>query len=278
MTRYLRGVLALVVGAVLFLVLTIPAIVIGVVFRERVQSILVHIPTIVGRALMIVVYRGILGMRIVVTQRLHHHQVGQTLVMANHPTNLLTMLLGAHMGSTVGVPLVFVAKHELLKEFVGRVMVACGIGIFIDRSDRARALTKIRASIDDVVRRGCGLGILPDGSRPTQQSIENDHRDLAALVPRIEEFCYTRVPRERGFITCLEGMRNPRVIDITAECSVPTARWSDVFGMVGSTYTIVIEDVTRLVPPDSAGRKDWLRKRWRRKNEMIARWRGVYER
>lgn len=278
MTRYIRGVLALVVGAVIFLALAVSATLIGVVFRERAQGILVHVPTIIGRTLIAVVYRGILGMHIVMKQTLRHHRTGQTLVIANHPTNLLAMLLGAHMGSMVGVPLVFVAKHELLNGLIGRTMAACGIGIFIDRSDRAGAIDAIRTSIDSVMRRGCGLGILPDGSRPTPESIGKDHRDLAASVPRIEEFRYTRVPRERGVLACLDGMQSPRVIDITAECSVPTAYWRDVFGMVGSTYTIVIEDVTRFVPPDPAGRKEWLRKRWRHKNTMIAHWRSAHER
>lgn len=279
MTRYVRGVLALIVGAVLFSLMSTVLLVASVLTFGLARPLLVHAPMWMGKVMVAVMYRGILGMRIDVPPSAVRRHGEQVIGMANHPTLLIAMILGAYFEPLVGVPLVFVGKRELLMDpftgpFIGWPLLVSGLGIFIDRSKGNRSVEKIRRTVQGVVRRGCGLGILPDMSRPTPSAIAKDQEKFEGKVPDLQDFRYTLVPREGGVFACWDGMRRPRLIDVTLTCSVPAARWTDVFGMVGATCTMTVKDVSDEAPSGTQERRDWLLRLWREKNVTLAAARG----
>jgi 1-acyl-sn-glycerol-3-phosphate acyltransferase len=234
MTRVLRGALALLVGAVIFSTASLLVFLISIATFGFARPLLAHAPMWVGKLFVVVVYRGILGMRIVVQSKMRNHHPHQTLVMANHPTMLLTMLFAAYAEPLAGVPVVFVGKRQHLNNpLVGWTLIASGLGILIDRSDRAGALETLGRLVAWVFARCCGLVIFPDQSRPTPEFLAAEQRKFVGVVPGLVEFRYTGVPRDGGVFACYDAMQSPRVVDITSECSVPTAYWRDIVGMVG---------------------------------------------
>ncbi len=274
MSRIIRGVLALVVGGVIFATCSLLVFVLSVATFGLARPYIVHAPMWTGKIMLAVVYRGILGIRCVVQRRNAHRKTSPTLVMANHPTLLTVMLFTAFAEELVGMPLVFVGKREHLRNpFVGWALAVSGIGVLIDRVDRNGAISTIRRSIARVTQRGCALAIFPDQSRPTKQFIAADQQKFAGKVPRLTSFRFTGVPRDGGVFASYGAMQNPCVIDFTTECSVPTARWRDIVGMVGSTYHLVVNDVTNDVPRDIERRREWLLGRWSQKNLIIEHWR-----
>ena len=279
MTKGVRGVLALIVGAVLFSLMSSVLLAVSILTLGLARPLLVHAPMWMGKAMVAIMYRGILGMRIDVPPPTVRRRGEQVIGMANHPTLPIAMILGAYFEPLVGIPLVFVGKRELLTNpitgpFIGWPLLVSGLGIFISRSKGNRSVEKIRGTVQGVVRRGCGLGILPDMSRPTPSAIAKDQEKFEGEVSDLQDFRYTLVPRDGGVFACWDGMQRPRLIDVTLTCSVPAAYWSDIFGMVGATCTLTAKDVSSEVPSGTQERRAWLLRLWREKNVTLAVARG----
>ena len=100
------------------------------------------------------------GMRIVVRGREHLDPQRSYIFIANHRSYLDTATLFAYTGRRIGV----FAKKELLKvPILGYGMGYVNI-MAIDRSNRERALTTVRAATDRI-RSGISFGVFAEGTR-----------------------------------------------------------------------------------------------------------------
>lgn len=267
---HFRGVLAVVVGGALFLVCGFLASAVSVLSLRLAQPIINHAPKWAGKLLVAVVYRLILGMKIVREGEKIPHDGRPTIIIGNHPVLLLIMIFVAYVQDITGTPFMIVAKWEhLYKPWLGWPLWFARLGIFIKRAQRADALAVLRRQWAAALRRAMGLLIFVDQSRPTAEKIADDHKKYRDGVPNIEDFQFTLLPRKGGIGQLLdEAPSNVRVIDITSECSVPATRWQDVYRLAGSAFLIHVEDVTHQIPRDPTAREAWLVERWRWKNAV----------
>lgn len=275
--KYIRGTLALIVGPILFMLMSTLMLVTGVVTLGLARPFLAHSPMWMGQVMLFVVYRGILGMKIVVERDAlpaPDHK-GGVLAIANHPTMLLMMLLGAFFQKLTGPALVFPIKlANIWNPFTGLPILATGLGVFIDRSKGEESRRAIRRAAAVVRRRKLGIGILADQSRPTTKAIAADHKRFADN-PNIENFRYTCVPRTGGVFAAFDAMVNPVVFVVMSACSVRAERWADIFGMVGSTYLIrVTRYESSEIPRDLAARRGLLERIWLEWNKRIGELQG----
>lgn len=269
--KYIRGVTALIVGPVLFMLMSTLMLVTVVVTLGHAVPFLVHSPMWMGQVMLFVVYRGILDMKIVVERDAlpaPDHE-GGIVAVSNHLPTAIMMLLGAHFELLVGKALVFVAKREhLWNPFIGWPLFVTGLGIFIDRAKGSRARVVIRAAVDWVTGRGLALGVLADKSRPTEEAIQADRDEFKGRVPRLDEYQYTGVPRT-GFFAAYDQMSDPLLFVVLSACSVPTERLKHVFDMVGSTFLIRVKRYERHEVPSASDRRRWLEDMWLEWNKRI---------
>lgn len=266
----LRGALAVVVGGTLFSACGLLASLVDILSLRLAQPLINHAPKWAGKLLVAVVYRLILGMRIVLEGALIPHDGRPTIVIGNHPVLLLIMVFTAYVQDIIGAPFMVVAKWEhLYNPLIGWPLWFTRLGVFIKRAQRADALAVLRRQWAAALRRAMGLLIFVDQSRPTAKKIKEDHEKYRDVVPNIEDFQFTLVPRKGGIGQLLDGAPpNVRVIDITSECSVSAMRWRDILHLAGSVFLIHVEDVTDQIPEDPVAREKWLVERWRWKNTV----------
>lgn len=268
--RFVRGALTLVVGCALFLFCGTSTIVVALLCVGFGDPLLLHAPYWAGLLFKDLVY-AFVAPEVRIAGAIEQKNV-PTIVIGNHPSLPLTMLLVACLEALIGMPLVFVAKREhLWNPFIGWPLWIARLGIFINRKHRNGALEKIQGAMEGVFARGAGLVIFPCQSRATSDKILDDLRKFRGIVPELADFTETLVPREGGIGALLDAMPGVRVIDITFGCSQPNVRWSDILWLDRPKVLIRIEDVTDQIPTKRDDRRAWLVERWREKNEMIRR-------
>ena len=265
-----RGALAVVVGGALFSACGLLASIVSVLSLRLAQPLINHAPKWAGKLLVAVVYRHILGMKII-REGVEVPRDGRpTIVIGNHPVIILTMIFVAYVEDIIGAPFMVVSKWEhLYNPFIGWPLWFTRLGVFIKRAQRSDALAVLRRQWANALRRAMGLLIFVDQSRPTAEKIADDHKKYRDSVPNIDDFQFTLLPRKGGIGQLLdEAPPNVRVIDITSECSVSAMRWQNVFRLAGSAFLIHVEDVTDQIPQDPTARETWLIERWRWKNTV----------
>jgi len=161
-----------------------------------------------------------------------------------------------------------------------------GMGVPIDRSKGASALTVIRDSCDTLFTPGKSMSIFPCGTRPSHDKIAASQKRMMRDRPdlNVNEWLHnTPFPRSGGLMSMLKTTADHpvQILNTTVGLSVDCEE-GDV---QDATVYVHGEEVSREEllgsnPDESAQREsldNWLVEEWKRKNEMRASWRQGVE-
>lgn len=188
---------------------------------------------------------------------------GLVVFVANHPTYIGFLGYGYYVTCVMRKKITMVMKHELkwsfsLEGILAKTLWAIGAAVFIDRSNGKSAQEKIRAKLMQE-RDSRVIAIFPDGSRPTQQRIDENHEKNRELSV-IGAFTETLVPRPTGTMTIWEVIRGSGVpVQFIAACmgfDRADEGLSSAADLIGATYLVSSDDFTDAVV-DLRTRDQW---------------------
>lgn len=203
------------------------------------------------------------------------------LYIMNHPTLIASWTPLHYASQHLAKHTAIVAKSELLDNPVSALMLGnplrdVGRAIFINRDVREEALSELAAQAERVLRPSTGLVIFPDGHRPYPSKLLKDRKTWAKKRPDLKvntwmtETCFPRSGGLWQLLQSTQDMPNLRLANFTV--AEPLEK--------GGGFRIALEELSRAdlvgAEPSEAHLQTWLVEEWKRKNEQIRRWRGLF--
>ncbi|MBU0705713.1 lysophospholipid acyltransferase family protein [Patescibacteria group bacterium] len=211
------------------------------------------------------------------------------IVIANHPSDELVWPWTNVIAQKFTPRLKAIAKKELLYDpkalppIFGWLGKLSELMIMVDRSNRETSVKSIRESCRTIFNPGTAVCIFPDGHRPTKESIERSHAEMANKgYPDLPETMpYTCLPKSGGLMTILRATEGHciRILNTTVGLSTDE-NGSDVLGSTAHIYGEEIEREALVGKSSNAEEQEkrlrqWLIEEWKRKNKMINGWRAA---
>jgi 1-acyl-sn-glycerol-3-phosphate acyltransferase len=266
--QYFKGFVTLCLGLCIFLVSAVITGSVAVLSFGLANPFLLHAPYWTGRWMMAFAYSAV-RMTVKVKGSIPHDDV-PTIVIANHPSLPLMMVLLGHLEAIIGKPVVCVVKRELLwwLPFVGIPLYLARLAIFINRKKKSEAVVALRSAMDGVFQRKAAILIFPDQSRPNGEKIISDRNGFADKCDT-REFTETMLPRDGGFGALLDARPHARVVSVTFGCSQANRNLFDIVRFNHPVVVIHVHDVTEEIPRNGIARRTWLVDHWKVKNQVL---------
>ncbi len=197
------------------------------------------------------------------------------IIIGNHPSTFGNSQLCYFLNNFITKKYSTVIKDDL--EWIIRAPLnALKLSVPINRYDRESARLAVARAIPDLAERGGALLLFVDGTRPGEKKRKEARKKWNRLIHDFDNWT-TLPPRSGALLTILQSLTKPtRIFNFTQSFSVSDENWLDVHRLFGARYHIECEEFSsEELPWDSMGLQAWLVREWRRKNELIAKWREL---